>query len=311
MMNKVTNPRTDEAIKVIFLQLMETLESREYGIRHSGDPEYLHEFRVAIRKTRTFLGQSDQVYPRTRLNRFKKDFAWLSSVTSRLRDIDVHILAFDGYKKKLSVAHREHLSPLLDYLYFLQGKERESLIKSLNTRRYKHLKEDWEKFIQSPCPIYPRYPQAGLSVNEFASEQIWKIYQKVIKQGEKIKPESRPGALHTLRKTCKKLRYMDEFFLPYYSNINMNKLIRSLKKLQKNLGQYHDLEIHKTSLLTILVGLQKKETLTKETIKAIHDLLIYLDDSQHKYRKDFKVEFRKFKSVEYQRMYKKLHEAGF
>lgn len=310
-MTKVTNPRTDEVIKVIFLQLMETLESQEPGIRHSDDPEYLHEFRVATRKTRTLLGQSDQIYPEKRLNRFKEDFAWLSNVTSRLRDIDVYILAFDDYKKKLSVAHRKHLGPLLDYLYFLQEKERKLLIKSLNTKRYKNLKKDWKTFIQSPCTVYPGPTQTGLSVSDFASEQIWKIYQKVIKQGEKIKPESRPVALHTLRKTCKKLRYMDEFFLSYYTDIDMNKLIRSLKKLQKNLGQYHDLEIHKTSLLTILVGLQKKEALTKETIQAIHALLIYLDDSQHKYRKDFKVQFRKFKSVEYQKMYKKLHEAGF
>ena len=67
--------RADEATKVILRSLLHVIKCNEEGIKNDIDTEFLHDFRVAIRRTRSALGQIKAVFPADVTARFQKDFA--------------------------------------------------------------------------------------------------------------------------------------------------------------------------------------------------------------------------------------------
>ena len=77
-------------------------------------------------------------------------------------------------------------------------------------------------------------------------------------QGRAITDGSPPEEYHELRKTCKKLRYLVEFFRSLFPRREMGRVITALKLLQDNLGEYQDLYVQSTDILD-LAGLMEKD----------------------------------------------------
>ena len=93
--------RSDEATKIILRLLLHVMRINEANIDKDLDSEFVHEFRVAIRKTRSALGQIKFVFPTKTTERFKKDFAFVGKLSNELRDLDVYLLNEDTYKGML------------------------------------------------------------------------------------------------------------------------------------------------------------------------------------------------------------------
>ena len=53
---------------------------------------------------------------------------------------------------------------------------------------------------------------ADLPIERVASERIWRMYKKVLKAGRAVTADGPAEEMHELRKDCKKLRYLIEFF---------------------------------------------------------------------------------------------------
>ena len=56
------------------------------------DSEFLHDFRVAVRRTRSLQRQLEPVFPPEPLAHFRSEFRWLQQATGPVRDLDVHQL---------------------------------------------------------------------------------------------------------------------------------------------------------------------------------------------------------------------------
>src|SRR4029079_2623050 len=80
------------------------------------DTEVLHELRVAIRRSRSILGQGKQVLPSDVRDSFRDELRWLALLTGPLRDLDVYILEWDRYVAQLSPEGVGHLDPVLAHL---------------------------------------------------------------------------------------------------------------------------------------------------------------------------------------------------
>ena len=78
-----------------------------------------------------------------------------------------------------------------------------------------------------------------LSIGDAATRFIGKQYERVLRNGRAIRPDSLDETLHALRIDCKRLRYLFEFFHPVYGK-SLNPFIRRLKKLQDVLGEFQD-----------------------------------------------------------------------
>ena len=298
--------RADEAEKTILLTLLDILVRNEDGTLRNLDSEFLHDFRVAVRRTRSALTQIKGVLPAKILERFGGAFAWLGTVTSAARDMDVYLSKYHEYQAALPQDRARHLQPLQDYLLAQQKKEYQSLRRALQSSRYRRLITDWRHYLISPVPAYSRLPNAMRTVHAVASARIWKVYRCVMKEGEAIGPESPAMALHELRKTCKKLRYLMEFFQGLYPQKKIIKPIKTLKLLQENLGDYQDLHVQIESLKRFRREMETASTLSELTRQAMAMLMNILDQRQHDVRGEFARSFQQFSQTDNRYQFKLL-----
>ncbi|MBK8816917.1 MAG: CHAD domain-containing protein [Methylococcaceae bacterium] len=286
--------QADAACKLIFSNLLRTIKVNEQGAIGDIDSEFLHDFRVAVRRTRTALGQVKTLLPEDLVSRYKVFFSWLGKITCESRDLDVYLLNFDKYKKKLPPDIRQSLNPLNNFLLQKKQKSHKELAKKLRSSKYLTMLTEWEQYLSSNSPIVSAETIMPLSVKQFADNRIWKAYKQVIKQGEVIDKDSRPEALHQLRKTCKKLRYLIEFFKPLYAEKPLEQLIKSLKRLQDVLGEYQDLAVQQAQLKQFSEEMQTVNIPSK-TFMAMGVLIQALENRKIVVREHFDDQFHVFR----------------
>lgn len=282
-----------EAAKLIHRTLLATLRRNEAGTRRDLDSEFLHDFRVAIRRTRSALSQLRGVFPAADVERFKGELRWLGGVTGPTRDLDVYLLKMDGYKAELAEAVRQDIEPLQKYLVAEQRRAQRRMVRQLDSSRCQSLLADWEAFLQQPAEL-DGAPNAGRPIAEVASERIWKVYRRVIKEGLAIDQATPAEALHDLRIRCKKLRYLMEFFRGLYDPAKIGKLIKALKQLQDNLGDFNDYEVQQMSLAGFGEDMQRRGAAPAETLMAMGRLIEHLAAGQQRERDHFAERFARF-----------------
>lgn len=303
---------TAEAVRQIFLDLLNTLEANIAGSKADIDSEFLHDLRVATRRTRSALSQVKQVLPETQLEDYKKRFAWVGSVTGPTRDLDVFLLELDNYRASLPTRMGASLQPLHDYLVEQQKSEQAGLKRKLNAPYFRQLIKDWRSYIESaafPAADAEAPENALRPVAEVANERIWKMYRRVRKQGRAIDANSPAEALHDLRKSCKKLRYLIEFFQSLYPKKACKRLIKELKVLLDNLGDFQDLQVQAEKLQHFAAEMQQQDNAPLDTLMAMGALVADLLRHQEDAREAFAERFAAFDSEQNRLDYRQLFGA--
>jgi CHAD domain-containing protein len=298
--------RADEATKAVLLHLLNTMITNEEGTRLNIDSEFLHDFRVSVRRTRSALSQIKGVLPESILNRFKPEFAWLGQITGPTRDMDVYLLSFDGYRNSLPESEQADLEPLRGLLQTHQQIEQKALAKALSSSRYKKLVKSWRTFLESPGAKRSPLPNANRPISQVARERTWRLYRRALKEGGAIKPETPAQALHELRKTCKKLRYLMEFFQSVYPEDEIKALIKVLKTLQENLGDFQDYEVQVATLKRFSRQMMEEGKIPAETLLAMGILVENLSGRQRLAREEFAERFQQFSLPENQARFRSL-----
>ena len=298
--------RSDEATKVILRFLLQIMRINEANIEKDLDTEFLHDFRVAIRRTRSALGQIKNVFPTRTTDRFKKNFAFVGKLSNELRDLDVYLLNEDTYKAMLSGALRNDIGPLFDHLRKKRSKALQKVIRGLESKKYEIILQDWEAFLNRPHQDSAMVPSAALPVIDLATKRIYKKYRGVVKTGSLILENSEDEMLHVLRIECKKLRYLMEFFSSLFPRKKIYVLIEQLKQLQDNLGAFNDLCVQEEYLLNITAELPATHQKLKKTLVAIGSLIETLNRERQKVRDAFAKTFTDFASSENQELFKAL-----
>jgi CHAD domain-containing protein len=298
--------RADRATKVILHRLLDVMLQNEAGTRTGTDTEFLHDFRVAIRRTRSALTQIKAVFLKRIVERYKTDFAWMGQVTTPSRDLDVYLLNFDEYRDSLPATVQADIEPLRDFLVRHQKIEHRALVKALDSARYRRLTSNWRKFLDQPVNERTTLKNAGRPVIEVACERIWRIYRRAIHEGNAINAQSPADALHELRKTCKKLRYLMEFFQSLYPAARIRELIRVLKTLQDNLGNFQDYEVQVMTLKKFSHQMVAEGGVSPDTLLAMGMLIDGLERRQHQAREEFAGRFADFYRQENRDRFRKL-----
>ncbi len=288
--------RADEAVRLILRSLLQTIERNEPGTRADIDTEFLHDFRVAVRRTRSVLSQLKTILPPDVLGHYRPAFKWLGSVTGPTRDLDVYLLKFETYQTWVPPRVREDLDLLRDFLTVQQRREQARLVEALDTPRYRALIDGWHAFLDGPAPDPPPSPEAERPVLAVASARIWRTYKKVIREGQAIvnNPEAPAEALHQLRIRCKKLRYLLELFRSLYPPKALKRLIKALKQLQDNLGDFNDFEVQQDTLQQFAFQMMNEGRTEVETFLAMGRLEAYMEQRQHETREAFTERFMRF-----------------
>jgi CHAD domain-containing protein len=286
--------RADLATRAILQELLATLVANEQGVVLDLDSEFLHDFRVAVRRTRSALGQIKGVLPVEPTSWFREEFRWLGACTGPARDIDVYLLKIPEYRAALPGEASEALEPLVRFLRARKRREHRALVRALGSRRCVRLMERWSRFLEGEAGEGPQGDRAARPIRWVASERIWKAFGRVLALGAAITPQSPAGELHRLRIECKKLRYLLTFFQSLYPPEALAPPAEELKRLQDNLGDFNDLNVQIQALRGFAGEMMRRRLAPPETFLAMGRLVGQLETRQLLERKAFGRRFRAF-----------------
>lgn len=299
-----------DAARRILLNLLDNVEINESGVCNDIDSEFLHDFRVALRRTRSALSHLKGVFNEAQLARHREAFFWLAGTTGPTRDLDVYLLGFPGYEKLLTPEYRPGLGALRDLMARQRHEAFKSLVRVLKSKRYRGLKQDWRAFLTKAPEPDLKGPDADKPCIMLASARIWRLYRKLIHAGRAINEQSPGVELHELRKMTKKLRYMFEFFKSLYPQGDVGFILKLMKTLQQNLGDFQDHEVQVHVLKGMMTVLEKEGKATGETYLAIGMLMAHLTELQMRARHDFTQSFAKFDSGDMRKIFRKLFHCA-
>jgi CHAD domain-containing protein len=302
--------RSDQAAKIILRFLLNVMRINAAIFEKDLDTEVLHDFRVAIRRTRSALAQIKNVFPTRTADRFKKNFAYVGKLSNVLRDLDVYLLNQDAYKAMLPAVLRDDIDPLFSHLHKKRANAFQQVRRGLKSKKYEKIMMDWEAFLNKPPPDSATAPNAALPVIDLACRRIYKKYRGVVKTGNKILANTEDKMLHVLRIECKKLRYLMEFFASLFPRKKVNTLIGQLKNLQDNLGDFNDLCVQQEYLLNISAELPAGQRQVKKTLVAIGSLIETLDHEKQSVKDAFASTFTDFAAPENRELFRQLFAAG-
>ncbi|MDC9729399.1 MAG: CHAD domain-containing protein [Methyloprofundus sp.] len=302
--------RADKASQLIYKHLLHAIHINEAGTIDDTDSEFLHDFRVAVRRTRAGLSQIKNTLPAEIVAKYASFFAWLGQITGPTRDLDVYLLSYPNYKEVLPESLQDDIAPLYDFLMQKQQQAHNELAEKLKSPEYTKQLLEWETYLKQSLPKKGSTTEANQTIQELADLRIWKVYQRVLKEGGAIEAGSPPEALHDLRKTCKKLRYLMEFFQDLYPAQDIKRAIKSLKGFQAILGDFQDYEIQELSIKQFSEEMMAN-LVASNTLLAMGVLVQYLDVMKCKARNHFSEQFTLFVEAENKAMFTQLfkHKA--
>lgn len=304
-LNFTASTRADEAVRAIMQRLLGMMNANVTGMHAGADPEFLHNFRIAVRRQHVLLGQLRGVMPQRNRRQLSRGFAWLNEITGRVRDLDVYLHMLEADKNSLGPAMSNDLAPLREFLQHRQQRAHQQLAESLTSRRYTRLIATWTAYLTSPLPAHNRLSDARRPWPSFANRRIGRMLRRVMKQGNAIRAHSPPQDLHALRKSCKKLRYLMEFFQGGYPAIMLEQPLNVLKSLQDVLGEYQDLQVQQAFLVKFRQQASPTPVM-KNALCAIKLMRHRLEKRKIKVRKLFKQHFAVLAETRQQKTFNQL-----
>lgn len=301
--------RSDEAAKIILCQLLDVMKANEPYIQQDVDVEFLHDYRVAIRRTRSVLGQLKEVFPASAVGHFREEFSAVAQRSNQLRDLDVYLLREPAYRALLPHGLVEFIDPLFDYLRAQRADAFAAMVAGLQSSQQRQLMEEWEAFLSQTPSADPPPQNASRPIIDLARQRLKKRYNAIVALGREIGPEADDSALHRLRIECKKLRYLLEFFSSLFPAKKVDPLVSQLKALQGILGSINDLRVQEEYLQRVAQALPVEGAEGRATLLAIGVLVGKLDDEKRAVKGQFAAAFEDFASPATARAFRRLFGA--
>ncbi|MGH3257478.1 MAG: CHAD domain-containing protein [Streptosporangiaceae bacterium] len=302
------------AAATLLLRLLDTLEQNVDGVIRDIDTEFLHDLRVSVRRTRSAIKLLGDVLPAGLAEQYGPEFRWLGDLTTPTRDLDVHLLGLPALAEQLRAASPEDLEPFRAFLARRRTREFKALATAMRSQRFRTVTDHWRKAlveVRDAATPRKRHAVHRLTAAELATSRTARVFRKVAAQGGAITQDSAPESLHDLRKRCKDLRYLLEFFAPLYEPTKYKKVVGDLKQLQDCLGEFQDSEVQREEIRALAEAMLADRAAPAATLLAMGEIAAKLALSQAEARADFSRRFARFAGPEgQQRVRTLLDEAG-
>jgi CHAD domain-containing protein len=242
--------RADAAVVAVLRRLLTVINDNVEGSISGEDDEYLHQLRIAVRRSRTVQRQLAGVFPPSELPGFRSEFRWLQQATGAARDLDVYVHDLGSLRDMLPESIRDDLDPLRPVLVHSRLAARADMTRALRTVRATNVFEDWDRLLESLVELSVEdRPAACRPIGELAGKRIRKVYKRIVRMGRAIDASSPAEDYHELRKKGKELRYLLELFgIRLFGEDTVGPMIKSLKGFQDVLGRHQDREVQMAML---------------------------------------------------------------
>jgi len=280
-----------DAFRRVLANLADEIDANWEGTVGHVDAEFLHDLRVAVRRTRSVVAQSKRVLPTEVRDRFREEFGWLGAATGPARDLDVYVIEWDSYVTPLGPDITSALAPLVRHLANRRDSEHATLATLLSSARYHDLMAAWHLWLANPVDATDLGGDAAKAIGKVAARRIAVANESLVARGRGIRPDTAAEELHELRKDAKKLRYLLECFGALLSSGGRKAFVQRLKALQDNLGEHQDTEVHAAQLRAMSHELHDSGKAGAETLVAMGQLAGEFERRRMKARAEFAERF--------------------
>jgi CHAD domain-containing protein len=297
--------RSDAAAVLVLRALYEVMQANFEGTIADVDTEFLHDFRVALRRSRAVLRECKTAFAPDEQARAREELKWVQQVSGDARDLDVYVLEFESMRAMVPEAFRADLEPLLGVLRSRRLTARREMVRALRSDRAVALWRDWEAFLETAVSAPPDgRPAAAEPVGELVAGRTGKVYRRMVKMGGQIDDASPAEAFHELRKEGKELRYLLELFgSELYPAAVVKPMIKTLKALQDVLGRHHDRDVQAATLRSLREEVSALPS-GSAALMAMGLLVERVLEDQRAAQREFREVFASFASKEQRRTVK-------
>lgn len=234
----------DSTIGDVFAVLVENcaqqMQANEAGLCASRNPEYLHQFRVALRRLRSLYRIYRPLLADAEHAALTAELSWLSGLLGATRDWDVFL------HETLAPLRREqpdaiYLDTLGRRCHAQRRRHATTMRRALTSERYATLRSAVLRGSVLPAP--PDVASAGWTreqaANAFGAARLDKLEKKV-QQLAGAPHATDSTRRHRLRIAVKRLRYAVDFFRAFFDATGVRAYGSALAALQDTLGRLND-----------------------------------------------------------------------
>ena len=231
---KPDSPARD-VIKHVFAESIASLLKHDPLVRTSGDPEAVHQARVATRKLRSHLRTFGPLLDPEWTEPLRSELGWLALGLGAVRDREVLFERLSERAKSLPASDLRSAGSLLHILQVEIATLRTKLMAELDSLRYVDLLERLVLAAQAPATL-PDADEPASKVLPPLAAGPWRRLRSAVKQLPEtpVDPE-----LHRIRILAKRARYAAEAVAPVVGKA-ADAFARAAAKLQTILGEHQD-----------------------------------------------------------------------
>ena len=228
--------------------LFDVVLVNEPGVREDTDIEFLHDLRVAVRRSRSLLSDLGHVFEADLIQPWIEELRWLGGASGSLRDLDVLLHGWGALTARIEDSDR--LTELREAAEARRAIAREALVAALDSARFTQLAERWPAFLREQRQaLEPRVSTIEAEVHR----RLWRRFRRVLKRGRALNRNSEAESFHRVRIQAKKLRYLLELHRPVWPKQEVRAATKLLKRVQDRLGEFNDAEVQAALLRDLAV----------------------------------------------------------
>ena len=294
--------QAEQVLKEILLQLLDIMRQNTAGCIKGRDTEFMHDYRVSIRKIRLALKQLTHLNPQAVSTVYKQFFSQLGKLSNPVRDLDIFLYQLGNYQADFDTSSWQQMQALRDYLLLARAEAQKQFVAEVKSVHYRENIKQWRNYLEHSDTDKLSTDKPGTVAYKLSDELLWGFNQKTLALGKAIAKSSDADALHELRKSFKKLRYSAEFFRGLYpAGKKQRELIQHLVDVQDDLGEFNDRHIQ-IAMVKAFIEQNKNE----QAIKASEQIIKTLQQQQHEAGKRFKNSYAAYASHASQVIFKEM-----
>jgi CHAD domain-containing protein len=219
-----------ECLRQYLSRQVQVLKRYDPGTRLGGEPEDLHQMRVATRRLRAVLRSVRGVLDPQWAAPLVSGLTWLGRLLGFARDLDVQLEYFRSEASQLSLRDRKPVERFVSHLEEERTSAQRTLLGEMKSARYLGFLSKLEQALQEPVVV-----ESGRTVEDIAALAFKKLSNKM-----RDLPSSPSNTdLHRLRIKAKRARYVAELAEPSGGK-SAARFIKAVRGFQDLLGTHHD-----------------------------------------------------------------------
>jgi CHAD domain-containing protein len=269
-------PAADAARQVMghFLAVM---RENEAGLTARTDTEFLHDYRIALRRLRSYVSLAKGTFAPEVTRRLKADLKRVAALTGPARDFDVLLLRRDEYRALLPQELEGGLDHFFEWVRARTDEAYGRLTAFMATEEYHRITGEWAGFAAAgETPAEARGEHGNRPIGSLAPGWLSKQLGRVAEGIDAVAGGAPDERMHELRKDGKKLRYLIEILASLYPPKTGARLVKQLKAFQDALGDLNDLSVQELTLKQDLTEIRGNDPRYVEIAASIGGLLTEL-----------------------------------